>query len=204
MNLILVFTLVSIFLIILLVFLYFFRKKYTPKKYKNNDDLDLFLKDLKLYMTHHHPKININYSFIEKMRNENNLEIKEALIIENIVDQFISYNYKKTTKKGLPKENYWASYLEKSLSNPKLPNDWVLRRDFAWRRENKCCDRCGENIELDESHTVFVNEIKNGGGYNLENMITLCVNCNKILNNRNSKTIISSLPLTDNLMMIIK
>lgn len=204
MNLILVFTLVLISLIILFIFLYFYRKKTIFIKYKNSENLDLFLKDLKLYMTHHHPKINIDYSFIEKMKNENNLEIKKTLIIENIVEQFISYNYKKTTKKGLTKENYWNNYLEKSFSSPKLPSDWLLRRDFAWRRENKCCDRCGENIELDESHTVFVNEIKNGGGYNLENMITLCVNCNKILNNRNSKTIISSLPLTDNLMMINK
>lgn len=199
----LIFTLVFILLIILLVFLYFYRKKPTSIKYKNTDDLDLFLRDLNLYMQHNHPKININYSFIEKMKNENNLDIKEVMIIENIVEQFINFKYSKNTQRGLPKDSYWANYLEKSISS-KLPNDWLLRRDYAWRRDNKCCNRCGKNIELNESYTIFVNDIKSGGGYHLENLITLCVDCNKILNTDNSKNIISSLPLNDKLLILVK
>lgn len=135
MNLFLSFLLFFILLITLLIFLYLYRKKSAPIKYKNNEDLDLFLRDLKLYMANHHPKININYNSLEKIKNEHNLEIKEALIIENIVEQFINYNYTKKTKADIPREKYWANYLEKSLSNPKLPNDWLLRRELAWKRE---------------------------------------------------------------------
>lgn len=204
MNLILVFFLLFILLILFLLFLYFNRKKSTPIKYKNNGDLDLFLKDLKLYMSHHHPKININYNVVEKIKNESNLEIKEALIIENIVEQFISYNYIKTTQKPLPRDAYWGNYLEKSISSPKLPIDWLKRKEFAWRRDNKCCNRCGKDIQLNEVHNIFVNEIKNGGGYNLENIITLCVDCNKILNAKNSKNNIFSIPLSDKLLMLVK
>lgn len=203
MNLIISILLLFILLLSFVAFLYFYRKKTTPIKYKNNEDLDLFLRDLKLYMQHHHPKIDINYNAIEKIKNEDNLDIKEVLIIENIVEQFINFKYSKTTQKALPRDNYWANYLEKSVS-AKLPNDWLLRKEYAWRRDNKCCNRCGKNIELKESHTIFVNDIANGGGYHLENIITLCVDCNKILNANNSKSRISSLPLSDKLLMLVK
>ncbi len=203
MNLILGIFLFFILLISFLIFLYFYRRKLTSVKYKNSEDLDLFLRDLKLYMQHNHPKIDINYSILEKIKDEHNLGIKEVMIIENIVEQFINFKYSKNTQRGLPKDSYWANYLEKSMSH-KLPNDWLLRRDYAWRRDNKCCKRCGKNIDLNESYTIFVNDIKNGGGYHLENLITLCVDCNKILSDNNSKNIISSLPLNDKLLMLVK
>jgi 5-methylcytosine-specific restriction endonuclease McrA len=100
--------------------------------------------------------------------------------------------------------HYWGNYLEKSISSPKLPIDWLQRKEFAWRRDNKCCNRCGKDIQLNEVHNIFVNEIKNGGGYNLENIITLCVDCNKILNTKNSRNNIFSIPLSDKLLMLVK
>lgn len=200
MNVILVFFLIFVVLIIFLLFLYFYRKKLNPTKYKDTEDLNLFLKDLNLYMKHHHPKIDINYNILEKIKTEHNVKIKKSLIIEDVVNQFINYSYAKKTKQGLPREKYWTNYLEKSLSNPKYPNDWLLRREFVWRRENKCCDRCGKNLELNEVYTLFIKEIASGGQYNLENIVCLCIDCNKILNSKKENPY---LLLNDKLLTLI-
>ena len=152
-------------------------------------------------MKHNHPKIDINYNILERIKTEHNIKIKKSLIIEDVVNQFINYSYTKKTKQGLPREKYWTNYLEKSLSNPKLPNDWLLRREFAWRRENKCCDRCGKNLELNDVYTLFIKEIAYGGQYNLENIVCLCLDCNKVINSKKDNPY---LLLNDKLLTLIK
>ena len=156
-------------------------------------------------MQNHYPKINIDYSsIIEKTKNELNLEIRETLIVEDVVKQFFNFEYYKKTQNTIPKEKIWVNYEEKSISNPKYPNDWPLRKETAWLRDNKCCNRCGITLDLKDTHTNFVKEIKDGGGYNLENIITLCTDCNKIINSKNPKSTISSLVLSDKLMFFVK
>lgn len=156
-------------------------------------------------MQKNYPKINIEYSaIIEKTKNELNLGIRETLIVEDVVKQFFNFEYSKKTQNSIPKEKIWVNYEEKSVSNPKHPSDWPLRKDFAWRRDNKCCNRCGNTLDLKDSYTNFVKEIKDGAGYNLENIITLCTDCNKIINSTNPKSTISSLVLSDKLMSFVK
>lgn len=188
-----------------MIALYIYRKKIFSTKYESDDEFSIFLKDLKFYMQKNYPKINIEYStIIEKTKNELNLGIRETLIVEDVVKQFFNFEYSKKTQNSIPKEKLWINYEEKSVSNPKYPSDWPLRKDFAWRRDNKCCNRCGNPLDLKDSYTNFVKEIKDGAGYNLENIITLCTDCNKIINSTNPKSTISSLVLSDKLMSFVK
>lgn len=186
--------------------LYIYKEKIFKVKIKAKEDegFPLFLKDLKSYMLHHHPKIDIDYRIVEKTKDEENMELRQTLIIESVIKQFFNYPYPKETQATIPREKLWINYEEKSKSNPKYPSDWPLRKEFAWKRDNKNCSRCGNELNIDEAYTSFVKEITDGGGYNLENIITLCVNCNKILNSKNPKSTISSLNLNDNLMSFIK
>ncbi|PUE63410.1 hypothetical protein B0174_11440 [Arcobacter caeni] len=173
-------------------------------KAKEDEGFPLFLKDLKSYMLHHHPKIDIDYRIVEKTKDEENMELRQTLIIESVIKQFFNYPYPKETQATIPREKLWINYEEKSKSNPKYPSDWALRKEFAWKRDHKNCSRCGNELNIDEAYTSFVKEITDGGGYNLENIMTLCVNCNKILNSKNPRSTISSLNLNDNLMSFMK
>jgi hypothetical protein len=190
-------------LIAALIPLYIYRKKIFTFKYSDNG-FSFFIKDLKLHMAKHHPKIKFDYSIIEKTQNEQDLKVRETLIVENIIEQFFNYDYKKKTQGSVSNDKLWINYIEKSNSNPKYPNDWSQRKDAAWRRDEKSCNRCGNKISLEATYTSFVNEIKDGGGYNIENIIILCSDCNKIINSTNPKNTIFSLSLNDSLMMYVK
>lgn len=156
-------------------------------------------------MQKHHPKIPIDYSIIGKTIDEKNLKLRETLIIENVVQQFFNFDYEKNTQKSVSRDKLWATYEEKSTSNQKLPGDWIQRKELAYHRDNKCCNRCGDTIpSLNDAYTIFAKEIEKGAGYNLENIIVLCNDCYKILNTTNEKQTIHSLTLNDKLLFFSK
>ena len=197
------FIIAAIFLIASLLPLYIYRKKIFHR-FKEVEGFPFFEKDIKSYMKTHHPKIKINYSIIEKTKDENNTILRQNLIVENIIQQFFEYPYQKETQKSIPKEKLWSNYIEKSISNPKYPNDWLQRKELAWRRDDKACNRCAQELSLDNSISSFVKDIKDGGSYSFENIIILCSDCNKILNSTNPKNTISSLSLNDKLMLFVQ
>lgn len=197
------FIIAAIFLIASLLPLYIYRKKIFHR-FKEGEGFPFFEKDIKSYMKTHHPKIKINYSIIEKTKDENNTILRQNLIVENIIQQFFEYPYQKETQKSIPKEKLWSNYIEKSISNPKYPNDWLQRKELAWRRDDKACNRCTQELSLDNSISSFVKDIKDGGSYSFENIIILCSDCNKILNSTNPKNTISSLSLNDKLMLFVQ
>lgn len=197
------FIIAAIFLIASLLPLYIYRKKIFHR-FKEGEGFPFFEKDIKSYMKTHHPKIKINYSIIEKTKDENNTILRQNLIVENIIQQFFEYPYQKETQKSIPKEKLWSNYIEKSISNPKYPNDWLQRKELAWRRDDKACNRCAQELSLDNSISSFVKDIKDGGSYSFENIIILCSDCNKILNSTNPKNTISSLSLNDKLMLFVQ
>lgn len=197
-------TIIFILLVICLLLLYFYKKKILIFENNKGDNFHLFIKDLRIHMSQHHPKINIDFSIIGKTENEHHLQFRETIIVENIVKQFIDYEYKKETQQSVEKEKLWTNYIEKSNSNSKYPNDWIQRKEVAWKRDNKSCNRCGEPLTLDHAFSIFVKDIKNGGGYNLENIITLCSDCNKIVNSTNNEHTNSVLTLSDKLMFFVK
>ncbi len=198
------FVIIAGLLTLCLVPLYIYREKMFSPKHQKDDGFYLFLMDLKNHMKQHHPKINIDYSIIEKTKNEEKFILRETIIVEHIIEQFFDFKYEKRTQSEFPRDKYWGGYEDKSKSNAKYPIDWSQRKEYVYSRQNKSCDRCGEKLLLSTSHTVFVKEPSEGGGYNLENVIILCSDCNIILNAKNPKNAISSLSLNDKLMIFVK
>ncbi len=190
-------------LTICLIPLYIYRQKVFSFAYKKGS-LDFFIQDLKLHMQKNHPKISFDYSIIEKTKDEKDIRIRETLIVEDIINQFFYYEYEKNTQKGIPRDKLWTGYEEKSFSNPKTPIDWQERRDLAWQRDRNKCNRCGTEIKLEDVFTTFAKDIAKGGGYNFENIIILCSDCNKVLNSNNPKSSIASLHLNDALMKYVQ
>jgi len=197
------FILYSSLLIACLIPLYIYRQKVFAFAYKTGS-LEFFIKDLKQHMQRNHPKITFDYSIIEKTKNEKDIRIRETLIIEDIINQFYYHKYEKNTQKAIPREKLWSTYEEKSFSNPKSPNDWKERRELAWIRDENKCNRCGTKIKIDDVFTTFAKDISKGGGYNFENIIILCSDCNKVLNAKNPKSSIASLHLNDTLMKYVE
>ena len=197
------FNIAAVLLILCLLPLYIYRKRILGR-FTKSESFHLFLSDVKSHLSKYHPKIKIDYSIIEKTKNEQNLILRENIIVENIVQQFFDYPYKKETQNSIPKDKLWVNYIEKSISNPKYPNDWIQRKEQAWKRDGKACCRCAQIITFDNTFSTFAKDIKDGGGYNFENIIILCSDCNKILNSMNPKNTISSLILNDKLMSFVE
>lgn len=199
------FVIYSSLLVLTLIPLYIYREKIFKFKYENGGNFDLFIKDLKLHMQKHHPKIFIDYSIIGKTIDEKNLKLREALIIEDLVQQFFYFSYEKKTQKPVPREKLWQNYEEKSISNTKMPSDWIQRKELAYQRDSKCCNRCGDTLpSVNDTYTIFIKEIEKGGGYNLENIAILCNDCHKILNSKNEKQTLQSLTINDKLLVFCK
>ena len=201
MNLDIKFIIPSLILIGGIIPLYIYRKEIISFVYKKGN-IKEFLKDVKLHMNKYHPFIPINYSIVKKTQNEKDITVAQTLIVENIVDQFINYKYEKMTQKTVSKDKLWSNYDKNSISFFKKPGDWKARIELAWNRDEKRCNRCGKTIEFNDLNINFVKDIKDNGGYNVENLIILCSDCNKIVNNNSIKP--SSLEIQDRLMFYVE
>ena len=198
-------TFIILTITLILIALYFYKKGSKKQTTQIDQNFDLFLKDVKEYMQKFHPKININYSIIERTKNEKREKLREVIVVENIVEQFCKYPYKKTTQKPIPREYIWIGYEKNSLPSLKLPMDWQQRKEFIFKRDNKSCNRCGFFISnLNSAHIDFVNDIKNGGGYNFENLLTLCTDCHRVLNSSDYEHTLHILSLNEKLLDFIK
>ena len=195
---------IPIILIVFGLFIYIIVFKKLKPNNQTNNEFELFLKNVKNHMKKNHPKIKIDYSRIDKKKKDETLEEREKIVIESVIAQYFNSPYEKNTQDGIAKEKYWLNYYEKSVSNSKFPSDWPLRKEAALRRDDSNCNRCGQRLTYDESTTTFVKDINKGGGYNLENIIILCSDCNRILNTSNPKNTMYSLTLNDELMVFIK
>lgn len=200
MNLNIEFVIYASLLIALILPLYFYRQRIFSFAYKTGD-LEFFLQDLKLHMKKEHPKIHFDYSIVEKTKDEKDIRTREILILEDIVNQFHTFQYTRKTQGLISKDLLWVNYAEKSKSNPKKPNDWASRRKLAWVRDEKRCNRCGTQIADYNYYTTFAKPVEKGGGYNFENLITLCNDCYRIEDSKISST---SLELYDKLMLFVK
>lgn len=196
-NIVLVFIAIFILLIILI---YFMKKS----KIKIKDDyFDIFLKNIKLYMKVNHPKIELNFSFLNSFTNQSK-KSKQTLVIQEVLSQFYDYSYTKETQKSIPKSKLWQNFVE-NPKNDRLPTDWAMRKEFAFNRDKNLCNRCNHLIkDVKDAQTSFVKDIDNGGSYSFENIIIFCPNCKKVVDSNTSKdNVISSLELYDELLKFI-
>lgn len=164
------------------------------------DKFKIFLSLVDTYLKREHPNIVFDCSIKDSFNSEDNLKIKKTLLIGEIIKQFADFKYEKTTQKSVKKELLWAEYEINSIPNLRQPIDFIRRKELAFYRDSGVCNRCGNNMEkVTSSFISFVHEIKDGGGYNIENIITLCSSCYFILEHKDKEFHEISLKLRDNL-----
>ncbi|MGM0519644.1 MAG: HNH endonuclease [Campylobacterota bacterium] len=201
MNLDIKFIVASLILLSSIIPLYIYREKIISIVYTKGS-IKEFINDIKLHMNKYHPFIPINYAIIKKSENEKDIKVRQTIIVENIITQFINYDYEKMTQGTVSKDKLWSGYEKNSVSSTQKPGDWKARRELAWNRDEKRCNRCGQTIELNDSNINFVKNIEDGGGYNVENLLVLCSDCNKVINIEDIKP--SSLEVQDRLMFYVQ
>ena len=195
------FVLLGFLIIALIIPLYIYRKEIYKRVYKKGSTKG-FLKDCEIYLVSNHPNITFNFNIVSKYEDEKDIRIKETLIVEDFVNQYIEYEYELRTQRTLPKESLWGGYDANSIliKDNKRPVDWARRKEAAWNRDNGKCNRCGIKTKLVDSQALLARQMKDGGGFNLENIVILCSDCSKTVKSDNKQRTAKDLNLTYNLM----
>ncbi|PLY05694.1 MAG: hypothetical protein C0625_12810 [Arcobacter sp.] len=203
MELDLEFVIYGLIIILALIPLYIYRKAIYKKFYKTGN-IKNFLRDIDAYLSVHHPKIKFDYSHILKKveLEEKDIRIKETLIVEELVRQYANQDYELSTQKSIDKDKLWSSYDQNSklLKDNKFPIDWNQRKEAAWMRDENRCNRCGIKMKLLDSHALLAKQMRNGGGFNLENIVILCNDCTRVIKSANLERTAKDLNILDNLM----
>ncbi|NVJ53959.1 MAG: HNH endonuclease [Campylobacteraceae bacterium] len=184
-----------------LIPLYIYRKEIYKRFYKKGSTKG-FMKDCEIYLVSNHPKIKFNFNIEKKYEDEKDIRIKETLIVEDLISQYIEYDYELITQKSVPKEVLWGGYEANSrlIKDNKRPSDWAKRREVAWNRDKGKCNRCGIKTKLVDAQVLLAKQMKDGGGFNLENIVVLCSDCAKVIKSENKQKTAKDLNITYNLM----
>lgn len=200
MNLDIRFIISGTVIILLLIPLYIYRKRVFKFIYKGVD-FKTFLINLKYYLEDHYPRIPFNFDIVEKTIDEKNQQLRQMLVIEDMIGQFSNHEFDVQTQSCISNELLWSNYEQNSKpAKDKYPKDWSRRKECTWNRDNGKCKRCGTQTKLVDAQISFVKSIKNGGGYNFENLFTLCSDCNKIINSTNIQNTSKDLVIQEKLI----
>lgn len=165
-----------------------------------SDNFQGFLESMKHYLQQTTPYIKYDFSIIDRLHSEPNTLTKELQIIENMCDQFIESTYVKSPS-TLGRNFFWASYIPNSKPiRDRLPNDWQQRKEILFTIEDGKCQRCGRKITPNDSYLNIRKPIAKGGGYNIENLILSCSDCNIVLNYKQQPNIRNRLDMYDFLL----
>ena len=177
----------SLLLISIFVFVFLFKDKIFKKQYEPLED-DSFKNEVITYLKSTYPKFRFDFSILdEKVSNEDALTTKYSQI-DNLINQYINNRpFSKKFLKPIKTDNLWSEYAFYSKPNKdKLPPDWLKRKKVAYERDNNSCVRCSKKETMKDCVLHVVTPINEGGQYYLENLATLCTDCNKILNKKSS------------------
>jgi len=197
----LTFVFFGLIIILVLLPLYIYRNKiFAPTEKKGN--IQPFVREVDSYLSTNYPKIKFNYDIVNKLEDEKNLKTKEILILEDLVRQFVYQEYELHTQKAVSKSKLWSGYDQNSilLKDNKLPVDWAQRKEAAWNRETGKCDRCGTRSKLADTNALLAKQMRNGGGFNLENIVILCNDCTRVIKSANLERTKKDLLILDKLM----
>ena len=188
-------------IILALIPLYIYRKE-IYKRFAKKGNIKTFLRDVDAYLTAHYPKIRFEYSILKDLDDELDIKRKEILIVEDLVRQFAYQEYELSTQKTVPKDKLWNGYDQNSklIKDNKLPIDWPQRKEAAWFREEGKCNRCGTKSKLVDTNVLLAKQMRNGGGFNLENLVILCNDCSRVIKSANLEKTRKDLNILDNLM----
>lgn len=189
---------IGIFALLLPLYIYVKKNKKLPFV---KSDLDFFKHEVEIYFTNHHPKIKMDYGIFEKSKSASNDDIEEILVIEDLVGQYVNMPYTFEAQPTPSKEILWTTYEDASIPiKGKLPKDWSRRKELIYRRDEKTCQRCGQKIKVDNAYAGIIKPIEHGGTYHIENLVTLCVDCNRIMKAEEPSKLIPSLQTYDDLI----
>ena len=186
------YTILSLIIVSFLLPFYIYRKR-VFKFYYNKSDSAYFLKDLQIYLKNNHPKINFDFAKIDSIYKSNPPELSKLLVLENIAEQFINFEYVKRTQKAVSKDILWGSYEKESNPKNSTANNLLRRKEIVLRRDNYRCNRCAKPIKLDTSMLLLIKDIEDGGTYHFENLTVLCIDCNKVIHSQNPERLIKDL-----------
>ena len=175
--------------------------------FSKSDDLEkyeIFVNLLKNYLENYYPKILFDFSNKNRLQKEFNLDLQKSFLIESLIKQFIEFDYKKITQNSVKRELTWEGYGLNSTPNKKVPNDFIRRKEIIFLRDKQICNRCGNKIEkVNQAYISFIKDVEFGGGYNVENLALICVDCNQVLSNKDKAYKDILLPLKDKLYKLL-
>ena len=190
------FIIISLLLLIsIFIFVFFFKDKIFKKKHTPLKD-EVFKNIIITYLKKTYPKFKFDFSVLDKRYpNEDALTTKYSQI-DDIINQYINNRpFSKKLLKPIKTDNLWSEYAFYSKpKKDKLPPDWLKRKKVAYERDKHTCVRCSKNLLLKDCVLFMVTPINKGGQYYLENLATLCTDCNKILDKK-----LSALKIKDEL-----
>jgi hypothetical protein len=178
-------------------------RKHIAKLFYPQTSLDLFVGKLKHYLQENYPKIKFDLSIIETSKIEKNPDARKYMIIGNILQQ---YNNLKLDSNKFPQSTptslRWDSYIFNcEPDKDKLPPDWAKRKNALIIRDHKRCVRCSKLVTLNTISIHLIRPLSEGGKYYLENLISVCKDCEKILSNDSKK--MTTLQIKDDLEHIV-
>ncbi len=179
-------------------------KEHIKKLFYPKTSLDLFVSKLKHYLQETYPLIKFDLSIIETSKTEQNPDIRKYTITENILNQYKKLKLDPNKfPQSTPTSLRWDSYIFNCEPNKdKLPPDWAKRKNALIIRDHKKCLRCSKTVTLNTIELHLIRPIQEGGKYYLENLISVCKDCEKILSNDPKK--MANLNIKDDLDSIVQ
>ena len=169
--------------------------------------MDLFLRQLDEKLKTTYPKLKFDFRYLDKIQDEPNPDAKKYALIDNIINQYEALEFNpKSSMKSIPQNMLWSSYAfnSKNVKN-KLPEDWLLRKNAIYERDEKTCQKCSKKMQAKDSDILFVKPLEKGGDFYLENMILVCNDCAKIEKYKLDKTQpIKFLEIREDLYKLVK
>lgn len=195
------YTIIGFVIIASLIPLYIYRKEIYKRVYKKGST-KTFMKDCEIFLVSNYPKIKFDFNIESKYQEDEDIRIKQTLLAEDFVNQFINHEYELSTQDSVSKDKLWGGYeaASRPVKGDKRPSDWARRKQTAWNRDSGKCNRCGTKTKLIDSQVLLAKQVEDSGGFNLENIVILCSDCAKVVKSQDIQKISKDLIITDKLM----
>lgn len=82
--------------------------------------------------------------------------------------------------------DYFKSFLMSEIASRKtrlgkVPDDWDMRRQYVYYRDDACCQRCGIVLPVYKCHIHHIIKKSISGDHSLNNLVTLCKDCHSLM-----------------------
>lgn len=193
--------LVVAFIIVSMILIMAFSFK---RKIKKSNKNRINKKDIVKYLLKNYPKIDFDVSIFNKKPTDDIIQDK-ITVVENLVMQYATLKVEfPNSAPPIEHQHIWDTYIINSKPpKGKTPPDIKRRKEAMLFRDKHTCQRCSKNLHIEDVYIYYLKDINDGGDYNLENMLSICGDCHKVLKSEDIEKTIQELELTDKLYTII-